>query len=276
MSSYLEQLFSLKGRTALVTGGSSGIGFMMAEALVMAGADVVIASRKQAECMAAVEGLNAMDGIGRADAIVADLSCEEGIASLCDALDQRWDALSILINNAGRNWGAPMGEVPYRSWEGVFSLNVTAPFELCQRLLPLLSRAGKPGDPARVINTGSSAGIQPIGNNAFSYAASKAALHHLTRVLSRELAVSNIAVNSISPGPFESRMMMLATPDEVTHRAVTDMVPLKRWGAPSDVAGAILFLCGLGGAFVTGAIIPVDGGVATNCGGDPTKAHDLT
>lgn len=274
MGTYLEDLFGLQGRTALVTGGSSGIGFMMAQALVLAGADVVIASRKQAECEAAVERLNAMGGAGRADAIMADLSKEEGIALLVEGIAQRWDALSILINNSGRNWGARMGEVPYKSWDNVFSLNVTAPFELCQRLLPLLSRAGKPSDPARVINTGSSAGIQPIGNNAFSYAASKAAIHHLTRVLARELAERHIAVNSIAPGPFESRMMMLATPDEVTHQAVTEMVPLKRWGAASDVAGAILFLCGRGGAYVTGTVIPVDGGVATNCGGDPTKAHD--
>lgn len=274
MSSYLEHLFSLDGRTALVTGGSSGIGFMMAQALVMAGADVVIASRKQVECEAAVKRLNAMKGIGRAAAIIADVSKEDGIASLTDAIVQRWDALSILINNAGRNWGAQMGEVPYKSWENVFSLNVTAPFELCQRLLPLLSRAGKPDDPARVINTGSSAGIQPIGNNAFSYAASKAAVHHLTRVLARELAGHHVAVNSIAPGPFESRMMMLATPDEVTHKAVTDMVPLRRWGTVSDVAGVTLFLCGRGGAYVTGTVIPVDGGVATNCGGDPTKARD--
>jgi NAD(P)-dependent dehydrogenase (short-subunit alcohol dehydrogenase family) len=171
--SYLESLFSLEGRTALVTGGSSGIGLMMAEALVMAGADVIITARKQAECAAAVARINGLGGAGKADAILADLAKEDQLLDLCRQIGGRWDALSILVNNAGRNWGAPFGKVPHKSWESVFALNVTAPFALCQELLPLLEKGGRPDDPARVINTGSSAGILPLGNNAFSYSASK-------------------------------------------------------------------------------------------------------
>ncbi len=256
---YLASLFSLEGKTALVTGGGGGIGLMITRALVASGARVLIASRKLDTCQQAVESLSGLPG--SAEALQADLQNEAGVYGLAADVAQRCDQLDILVNNSGRSWGAPLEEFPWKAWSDVMTLNVTAPFTLTRQLLPLLSRAASPEKPARVINIGSVMGTMPHGFPAYSYAASKAALHHLTRILANELADRNIAVNAIAPGPFPSNMTAFFVNHEAASQAVRDSVPLQRFGMEQDIAGLILCLCAAGGAYISGAVIPLDGGM---------------
>lgn len=254
---FFDDIFSLKGRTALVTGGATGIGRMAAEALVRAGAKVYIASRKRDACEAVAKELEVH---GEAVGLGADLSSEEGVNALVEEISARETKLDILMNNAGKTWGATYGAFPWKAWDGVMSVNVSAVFALTQALTSLLEAAGTPEHPARIVNVGSVVGTQPIGNNAYSYAASKAAVHHLTKVLSSELAARHITVNAIAPGPFPSRMMAFVTDNEEASKMVASTVPLGRLGRFEDVAGALLMLCGRGGNYVTGAVLPLDGG----------------
>ena len=256
-----EELFGLSGKVALVTGGASGIGRMAAEALVRAGARVLIASRKGDACAAVAAELNALDAPGRAEGFAADLSTEAGVDALAAEVGRRCDALHVLLNNSGRSWGAPLGDFPYEAWDKVQRLNVTAVFHLTQRLLPLLEAAATEDDPARVINLGSVMGEVPMGENVYAYAASKAAVHHLTRVLAKELAPRQITVNALAPGPFPSKMTAFATADPEMRAHVAAAVPIARVGRPEDIAGCVLFLAGRGGGYVTGAVLPVSGGV---------------
>ena len=258
-------LFDLSGRTALVTGGASGIGRMAAEGLVRAGARVMIASRKAEACEAAAEELNAIRP-GAAEGFGGDVSTEEGVAALAAEVRSRTDRLEILTNNAGRSWGEPLGAFPWHAWDKVMSLNVAGLFHLTQELLPELEAAASDDDPARVINVGSVMGEVPQGDGAYSYAASKAAVHHLTRILAKELAGRRITVNALAPGPFVSRMTAFATGDEGTRARVGAQVPLGRVGAAEDIMGCVQFLAGRGGAYVTGAIIPVSGGINVETG----------
>ena len=258
-------LFDLSGKTALVTGGASGIGRMAAEGLVRAGARVLIASRKAEACEAAAEELNRVRP-GAAEGFGGDVSTEEGVAALVAEVRARADRLPILMNNAGRSWGAPLGEFPHDAWEKVMSLNVAGLFHLTQELLPELEAAASDDDPARVVNVGSVMGEVPQGDGAYSYSASKAAVHHLTRVLAKELAGRRITVNALAPGPFVSRMTAFATGDEGTRARVGAQVPLGRVGAPEDIMGCVQFLAGRGGAYVTGAVIPVSGGINVETG----------
>ena len=258
----MSELFDIKGRTALVTGGSRGIGFMIAGGLVRAGARVLIASRKEAELNAAAQELARE---GECSAIPADLSKPEGAAGLAEAVRERFEALHILVNNAGATWGAPLEEFPQSGWDRVIGTNVEGIFHLTTRLLPALRAAASPEDPARVINIGSIDGLRaPVMDN-YSYSASKAAVHMLTRHLARRLAPEHITVNAIAPGPFESRMTAFMLDSEAGRSAIEQMVPLGRIGRPDDAAGLTLFLASRAGSYLTGVVIPLDGGI-TGCG----------
>ncbi|MEM8792274.1 MAG: SDR family oxidoreductase [Pseudomonadota bacterium] len=258
---YLTELFGVGNKIALVTGGATGIGRMIAESLVRAGARVLIASRKGADCEAVAAELNALDAPGEAEGFAGDVGSKEGVTALSDEVKRRTDRLHILVNNAGVSWGEPFETFPYAAWEKVMSVNVTGLFTLTRDLTPLLEAAATDEDPARIINLGSVMGTKPVADMAFSYAASKAAVHHLTDIFANDLAAKRITCNAFAPGPFRSRMTAFATEDERKAAAMGAAIPLGRLGEPSDIAAATLYLCGKGGAYVTGAIIPIDGGM---------------
>jgi NAD(P)-dependent dehydrogenase (short-subunit alcohol dehydrogenase family) len=252
-------LFDLSGKTAVVTGGTRGIGLMIARGLLQAGARrVYISSRKAEGCAEAERELAAY---GQVSAIQADLSTETECLRLAQEVGERERALHILVNNAGATWGAPLEEFPASAWDKVLDLNLKSPFFLTRAFLPLLETAGTHDDPARVINIGSIDGLRVPPLPTYSYSASKAGLHHLTRVLARELGPRHITVNTIAPGPFESKMM--AATLRTFGEAIAQSAPLRRIGRPDDMAGAAVFLSSRAGAYVTGAVLPVDGGIAT-------------
>ena len=256
---YLDELFSVAGKTALVTGAATGIGRMAATGLIRGGANVLIASRKGADCVRTAEELNELGG-GRAEGFAGDVSTEEGIAALAGEIRKRTDRLHILINNAGVSWGAEFETFPYHAWARVLNVNVTGLFHLTRELMALLEAGASDDDPARIINLGSVMGSQPLADGAYSYTASKAAVHHLTRTLANELAAKRITVNAFAPGPFQSRMTAFATATDEQAETVGRRVPIGRIGAPDDIAGATLYLCSRAGSYVTGAILPLDGG----------------
>ncbi|MCW3783629.1 SDR family NAD(P)-dependent oxidoreductase [Defluviimonas sp. CAU 1641] len=253
----LNNLFSLEGRIALVTGGATGIGRMAAEALVAAGARVLIVSRKGHACEEVAAELNAAGYTGRAEGFAGDIGTENGVRALAAEIGKRIDRLHILVNNAGVSWGTQLGEFPYSVWDKVMSVNVTGPFALTQAMLPLLKAAATEDDPARVINTGSVMGEVPLGETVYSYAASKAAVHHMIRVLAKELAGARITVNAIAPGPLQSKMTRFAIGHDEGERKMQRHVPRGRIGRPDNIGGCLLFPCGRGGSFLTGAILPV-------------------
>lgn len=262
---YLEDLFSVAGKTALVTGAATGIGRMAATGLVMGGANVLIASRKGEDCARAAEELSGLGG-GKAEGFAGDVSTEEGVATLVEEVKKRTDRLDILINNAGLTWGAEYEKFPYSAWAKILNVNVTGLFHLTRELTPLLEKAASDEDPARIINLGSVMGTQPIADGTYSYTASKAAVHHLTRTLANELAARRITVNAFAPGPFQSRMTAFATATDEQAEKVGNRVPIGRIGAPDDIAGATLYLCSRAGSYVTGAILPLDGGQSVQHG----------
>lgn len=255
-------LFDISGKTALVTGGASGIGLMATQALAQAGCKVLIASRKGEVCEQAAQALNKELGDDRVTGMAGDLSSEAGVAALVAEIQSRTKRLDILMNNAGATWGAPLGEFPWSAWEKIMNVNVAGVFALAQGLLPLLEQSAQADDPARIVNLGSFVGTRAVGNNAYSYAASKAAVHHLTKILSNELAAKQITVNAIAPGPFPSRMMAYVTENEALADLMRKEVPMGRLGKPQDIAGALLYLCSQASSYVTGAILPLDGGMA--------------
>lgn len=257
----LENLFSLDGKVALVTGAATGIGRMAATGLVEAGCRVLIASRKGEACEAVAGELNQLDAPGTAEGFAGDVSTEEGVLALVETVKARTDKLDILINNAGTTWGEPLDSFPYHAWSRIMDVNVTGLFHLTQQLLPLLEKAATPDDPSRVINLGSVMGTAALGQGAYSYAASKAAVHHITKIMARELADRHITFNAFAPGPFQSKMTAFATATDEQAAEVGKGVPLGRIGAPQDIAGATLYLCGRGGSYVTGAVLPLDGGI---------------
>jgi NAD(P)-dependent dehydrogenase (short-subunit alcohol dehydrogenase family) len=252
----MKDLFTISGKTAVVTGGSSGIGLMMAKGFVEAGARVYIASRKADVCEKVAKELS---GSGECVAIPADLSREEGAKALGDAIKKKETRLDILVNNAGATWGGPFEDFPAHGWSKVLDINVKAPFFLTKELLPLLKKAASAEDPARIINIGSVAGLG-TGGVAFSYGPSKAAIHQMTRNWAYQFAADRITVNCIAPGPFPSKMMAFVTENEETRKMLEDNVPLGRIGTPEDIAGLAIFLCSRASAWMTGNIIPLDGG----------------
>jgi NAD(P)-dependent dehydrogenase (short-subunit alcohol dehydrogenase family) len=257
----MKNLFSVAGKVALVTGGSRGIGEMMALGLVENGARVYITARKEAELMATAERLSA---VGECIAIVSDLSTLAGIEALCAAIAERESKLDILINNAGATWGAPIDDFPEAGWDKVMDLNVKSPFFLLKQLLPLMRAAGDKDDPARVVNIASINGMANPGMNNYSYSASKAALIHLTSHLAADLVSQHVNVNAISPGFFPSKMTKFILDDN--EDACAQGVPRGRIGTPEDAAGTAIYLCSRASAWMTGQTLVLDGGVLTSAG----------
>ena len=257
----MSDLFDISGKTALVTGGSRGIGLMIARGLVRAGARVIVSSRKTEDVEAAAKELGEL---GDCQAIPGDVSTPEGAAELARATQERFQELDILVNNAGAVWGASLEEFPPIGWDKVAHTNVEGVFHLTVALLPALRAAANAADPARVINIGSIDGLRAPPTENYSYSASKAAVHMLTRHLAKRLASEHITVNAIAPGPFYSRMMAWALDDPESREIIEQTVPLGRVGSPDDVAGLTLFLSSRAGAYLTGTVIPLDGGI-TGC-----------
>lgn len=254
----MNDLFSIEGKVALVTGGSRGIGLMIARGFVEAGARVYISSRKAQVCDEVAAELSKL---GTCVSIPADLSTEAEAIRLAGEVAQRDPELHILVNNAGANWGAPYEQYPDSAWDKVLALNVKAIFHLTRALTPQLKKASRPEDPARVINVGSIDGLSVPALETFAYSTSKAGVHMLTRHLAKRLASQGITVNAIAPGPFESQMM--AATLEQFGDAIAASCPLGRIGTPEDMAGIAIYLASRAGAYVTGAVIPVDGGIST-------------
>ena len=257
----IENLFSVKDKVAVVTGGSRGIGRMIAEGLVRSGAKVYISSRKAQVCEQVAQELSAL---GFCVALPADLSTVEGVQDLAQAVKAREDKVDILINNAGATWGAPLLEYPDEAWDKILATNLKAVFSLTTELMPLLKKSARSDDPARVINIGSVDGIRVPETENYAYSASKAAVHMLTRQLAHRLASSHVTVNAIAPGPFPSKMMAFILDAEGGEEMVSSGVPLGRIGTPEDVAGTVLYLSSRAGSYVTGSIIAVDGGISTH------------
>ncbi|MEE9414028.1 MAG: SDR family oxidoreductase [Acidimicrobiales bacterium] len=257
----IANLFDVSEKVAIVTGGSRGIGEMIAEGLVSNGVKVYITARKAEACDATAARLSE---IGECISIPADLSTSEGLDHLISTYGESEESLDILVNNAGAAWGAPLGEFPDHGFDKVLNINVKAPFMLTQALLAQLRANATAEDPGRVVMIGSIDGIRVPHGDQYSYAASKAGVHMMARHLAHTLVKDHITINSIAPGPFESKMMayMLDTPEKKS--MVEAMVPLGRIGRPEDVAGTVIFLASRAGSFLTGATIPVDGGASTH------------
>ncbi|USX53750.1 SDR family oxidoreductase [Lentzea sp. HUAS12] len=256
------ELFDLSGKHALVTGGTSGIGMMIARGLLQAGARVTISSRKADRC---AQARHLLSEFGDVLAIPADLARHDECRRLADLVTAESGRLDVLVNNAGAMWREPLETFPDEAWDEVLDLNLKSPFWLVQALLPALRRAGTADDPARVVNIGSIAAVHVAASPNYSYASSKAGLHQLTRVLARELGPQHITVNAVAPGPFPSEMMA-STLDSVGD-AIVAKAPLRRLGRDDDMAGVAVFLAGRAGSYLTGTVIPVDGGIATTASG---------
>lgn len=261
----IESLFSITGKVALVTGGSRGIGEMIAAGFLANGAKVYISSRKAGACDATAKRLMEQHG-GDCISLPANLAELSGIDAVTAALRERESRLDILVNNAGVSWGAPLDEFPESGWDKVMDTNVKAVFFLTQRLLPLLEAGATAEDPARVINIGSVDGIKNPVFDTFSYGPSKAAVHSLTKMLAAHLARRNIIVNAIAPGPFPTWMLSTGVGgggdvENTDWDAVARRNPRRRVGTAEDIAGLAIFLSSRAGAFTVGEVISCDGGV---------------
>jgi 2-deoxy-D-gluconate 3-dehydrogenase len=250
----MQDLFNLQGKVAVVTGGSRGIGAMIARGLVENGVKTYITARRIDELQATADELSKL---GECIAIPANLAELDGVKAFAAELMSRESKLDILINNAGASWGAPLEEFPESGWDKVMDLNVKSVFFLTQSLLPQLREAGTAEDPARVVNIGSINGLSYAALQNYSYTASKAAVHHLTRQMAVDLAPSYVNVNAIAPGFFPSKM----TSHLLEHEAeFAKAIPRGRIGTPQDAAGTTIYLCSRASAFVTGHVLVLDGG----------------
>tara|TARA_X000000368_G_scaffold405606_1_gene382916 strand:+ start:50 stop:841 length:792 start_codon:yes stop_codon:yes gene_type:complete len=262
----MNNLFSIEGKVALITGGSRGIGEMIAAGFLANGAKVYISSRKSDVCDATAKRLQEEFG-GECISVPADLSNLEGINTLADSISEK-DSLDILVNNAGASWGEPIDEYSEKGWDKVMDTNVKGVFFLTQKLLPLLRKSGTAEDPSRVINIGSIDGIKTGLFDAFSYGPSKAALHHLTRVLAASLVRENIIVNAIAPGPFPTWMLSTGVGGggdiDIDWSEVGNSNPRGRVGTAEDIAGLAIFLSSRAGAYTVGQTITCDGGVVAS------------
>ena len=251
-------LFDLTGKVALVTGGTRGIGLMVARGLLQAGASVYVSSRKAEAGEQAVQELSAY---GQVVSLPADVSREQECVRLAAEVADREDHLDVLVNNAGATWGEALETFPESGWDKVVDLNLKAPFFLSRACLPLLTAVATADEPSRIINIGSIDGLRVPELSTYSYSSTKAAVHHLTRVLAKELGPRHVTVNAIAPGPFPSRMM--AATLQTHGDAIAATSPLGRIGRDDDMAGAAVYLASRAGAYVTGAVLPVDGGIWT-------------
>jgi 2-deoxy-D-gluconate 3-dehydrogenase len=264
MSASFDNLFSIKGKTALVTGGSRGIGEMIAAGFMAHGAKVYISSRKADACEATARRLTDAYG-GQCIALPADLARLDGVENLAARIAERESQLDILVNNAGASWGAPLEEFPENGWDKVMDTNVKGVFFLTQKLLPQLRKAATGDSPARVINIGSIDGLKSAIFDTFSYGASKAAVHHLTRFMAAHLTKERILFNAIAPGPFPTWMLSTGVgfggaTENVDWDRIGQRNPSGRVGTPQDIAGLAIFLCSRAGEFVVGQTIACDGG----------------
>jgi NAD(P)-dependent dehydrogenase (short-subunit alcohol dehydrogenase family) len=257
----LDHLFGVAGKTVLVTGGGRGIGESIAEGFVKAGAKVYICSRKPETC-ATTAGRLAPFGSCIALPIAADIATEEGRTLIVQEVNARERSLDILINNAGALWAAPLAEYPESGWDKVYDLNVKGLFFLIRDLVPLLARSANKDAPARIINIGSIDGFHIPKHETYAYSSSKAAAHQLSIHLADQLAPRHITVNVIAPGMFPSKMMV-GTLDKYGEEKILEKVPLKRLTGPDDMAGTAIFLASHAASYITGVVIPVDGGTAT-------------
>ena len=252
----MNDLFDISGKIALVTGGSRGIGEMIAEGFVSNGVRTYISARKAEACDATAARLSEL---GECISIPADLSTAAGIKALAGEISARESQLDILVNNAGAAWGAPIEDYPESGWDKVMDINIKSPFFLTQALLPLLETSASAADPARIICIGSVDGLNVNRLPNYAYGPSKAAVHHLARTLASHLADRHITSNAIAPGPFPSKMM--AATLEKYGEQIRNGVPLKRVGEATDMAGAAIFLASKASSYVTGVVLPVDGGI---------------
>jgi len=254
----VADLFSLEGKTALVTGGSRGIGLMIARGFVEAGVKTYISSRDAKACAAAEAELSKS---GTCIALPHDLGRTDEVKALAAEIAAREEKLDILVNNAGAAWAEPIDQYSEKGWDKLMAVNLKAVFLLTQALLPLLRKAATADDPARVVNIGSIDGLLQPHLESYAYSASKAAVHHLTRNLAKHLAKDDINVNAIAPGPFDTKM--LAPVLAVARKQMETSVPRKRIGRDDDMIGAAIFYCSRASSYVTGTVLPVDGGIAT-------------
>lgn len=251
----MSDLFSLAGKTAVVTGGSRGIGAMIAQGFVRAGVKTYITARKVEELESTAAELSKE---GECIAIAGDLGSQAGVEAFVAAIGERESSLDILVNNAGATWGTPLDTFPEEGWDKVMDLNVKSIFFLTQAFLPLLKAAGSEGNPARVVNIGSVNGLVNSKMDNYSYTASKAAVHHLTRHLGAELAPQYVNVNAIAPGFFPSKMTAHLLPHE---KEMAALFPCRRLGNADDAAGTAIYLCSRASSWVTGQIVVLDGGL---------------
>ncbi len=262
MTGILDRLFGVEGKQVVVTGGSRGIGRMIATGFVEAGAHVYISARKADACNETADELNALDASGTCVSMPADLSAQEGVDALVAAVAERTDHLDVLVNNAGATWGAPLDEYPEDAFDKLFNINVKGAFLLTQAFLPMLRKTATADDPARVINIGSIDGIRTPAMETYAYSTTKAGILALTRHLAKNLVSDHVLVNAIAPGPFESKMMAFALGSEEGRDMVAKGVPARRIGQPDDMAGAALFLASKASTYLVGETIVVDGGIA--------------